>query len=98
MPESISMASMPHSAHRPAWHSLSDDTQLTLARQALHHAFEVIAGQAEGLAGEIDDGALADRGGAEALRLLVAVVRAAGGTLGSGTPTLLQHSAVMGRA
>ncbi len=92
------MAPTSHSAQRPTWSSLSDDTQLTLARQALHHAFEVIAGQAEGLAGEFDEGALADRGGAEALRLLVAVVRATGGTLASGTPVLLQDSAVMGRA
>ena len=92
------MAPTHQSAQRPTWNSLSDDTQLTLARQALHHAFEVIAGQAEGLAGEIDDGVLADRGGAEALRLLVAVVRAAGGTLSSGMPTLLQGAAVMGHA
>ncbi len=92
------MASTLQSDQRPTWNSLSDDTQLTVARQALHHAFEILAGQAEGLAGEIDDGALADRGGAEALRLLVAVVRATGGTLVSSTPMLLQHSAVMGRA
>jgi len=32
------------------------------------------------------------------LRLLVALVRATGGTLTSSTPVLLQHSAVMGRA
>lgn len=92
------MAPMSHSAQRPTWNSLSDDAQLTLARQALHHAIEVIAGQAEGLAGEFDEGSLADRGGAEALRLLVAVVRATGGILASGTPVLLQDLAVMGRA
>ena len=92
------MAPISHPAQHPTWNSLSDDTQLTLARQALHHAFEIIAGQAEDLAGEFDDGALADRGGAEALRLLVAVVRATDGTLASGRPALLPHSAVMGRA
>ena len=85
-------------AQNSTWTSLSDDAQLTLARQALHHAFEVIAGQAESLAGEFDEGALADRGGAEALRLLVAVVRATGVTLAFSTPELLQHSPVMGRA
>ena len=60
------------------WDSLSEDAQLALARQALHRAAETIAAQAECLAGEMEDGALADRGGAEALRLLVAVVRATG--------------------
>ena len=92
------MATMPQSAQRSTWTNLSDDAQLTLARQALQNAFEVIAGQAESLAGEFDEGALADRGGAEALRLLVALVRATGGTLASSTPDLLLHSAVMGRA
>ena len=60
------------------WDSLPDDVQLSLARQALHRAAETIASQAECLAGEMEDGTLADRGGAEALRLLVAVVRAGG--------------------
>ncbi len=92
------MASTLQSAQRSTWTSLSDDAQITLARQALQHAFEVIAGQAESLAGEFDEGTLADRGGAEALRLLVAVVRASGGTLASSTPELLRHSPVMGRA
>ena len=61
-----------------SWDSLSEDAQLALASQALHRAAETIAAQAECLAGEMEDGNLADRGGAEALRLLVAVVRATG--------------------
>jgi hypothetical protein len=59
------------------WHALSHDTQVTLARSALHRAAEVIAAQAELLAEEIDAGALSDPGGADALRMLVAVVRGA---------------------
>lgn len=59
------------------WDSLSDDAKLALASQALHHAAETLAFQAEFIAGEMDGGALPDRGGAEALRLLVAVMRAA---------------------
>lgn len=59
----------------PTWEALPDDLQLTLAREALRRAAETIAGQAEALAGEIEIGGLADRGGAEALRLLAAVVR-----------------------
>ncbi len=60
------------------WNILSDDTQLALSREALRHAAETIAGHAETLAGEFDLGALADRGGADALRLLAAVVRVTG--------------------
>jgi hypothetical protein len=59
------------------WHALSNETQLTLARAALHRAAETIAGQAEVLAEEIENGALSDLGGAYALRLLAAVVRGA---------------------
>jgi hypothetical protein len=57
------------------WHVLSNATQLTLARAALHRAAESIASQAELLAEEIETGALNDTGGADALRLLIAVVR-----------------------
>ena len=57
------------------WNFLSDDLQLVLSREALRRAGEIIAGQAETLAGEIDRGGLLDRGGAEALRLLAGVVR-----------------------
>lgn len=63
-------------ARARSWNSLSEDAQLALACQALHRAAESIVAQAECLAGEMEDGNLADRGGAEALRMLVAVVRA----------------------
>ena len=59
----------------PDWDGLPDDLQLVLAREAMRRAAETIAGQAEALAGEIEVGGLADRGGPEALRLLAAVVR-----------------------
>ena len=59
----------------PDWDGLPDDLQLVLAREAMRRAAETIAGQAEALAGEIEFGGLADRGGPEALRLLAAVVR-----------------------
>ena len=59
------------------WHLLSNETQLTLARAALHRAAQTIASQAEVLADEIDNGAMSDPGGADALRLLAAVVRGA---------------------
>ena len=61
------------------WHALSDDAQLLLSRQAMRRAAETIATQAELLAEEIEHGTLHDRGGAEALRLLAAVVRVGGG-------------------
>ncbi|MGC4106915.1 MAG: hypothetical protein QM753_11270 [Thermomicrobiales bacterium] len=69
------------------WDHLPDDTQLELARAALRRAVETFAGQAEILAGEIESGLLADRGGPEALRLLAAVVRVAGreGAIPAGT-------------
>jgi hypothetical protein len=57
------------------WNFLSDELQLVLSREALRRAGEIIAGQAEILAGEIELGFLSDRGGAEALRLLAGVVR-----------------------
>jgi predicted homoserine dehydrogenase-like protein len=59
------------------WHVLSNETQLTLARAALQRAAAAIAGQAELLADEIETGAMTDPGGADALRLLAAVVRGA---------------------
>jgi hypothetical protein len=59
------------------WDRLPDALQLRLADAAMRRAAYSIAGQAESLAGEIEDGALPDRGGAEALRLLAAVVRLA---------------------
>lgn len=57
------------------WNFLSDELQLVLSQEALRRAGEIIAGQAEMLAGEIEHGYLADRGGADALRLLAGVVR-----------------------
>jgi hypothetical protein len=57
------------------WNILSDDLQLILSREALRRAGEIIAGQAEMLAGEMEAGSLLDRGGADALRLLAGVVR-----------------------
>lgn len=60
------------------WNSLPESLQLHLAQQAFCQAAETIAGQAEVLAGEFDAGTLADRGGAEALRLMAAIVRALG--------------------
>ena len=60
------------------WSMLSDEVQLALSREALCHAAETFAGQAETLAREIDEGSLTDRGGADALRLLAVVIRMAG--------------------
>ena len=57
------------------WNILSDTLQLVLSREALRRAGEIIAGQAERLAGDMESGALTDRGGASALRLLAGVVR-----------------------
>jgi hypothetical protein len=59
------------------WHTLSNAAQLALARAALHRAAETIANQAEVLADEMENGALNDPGGPDALRLLAAVVRGA---------------------
>ena len=60
------------------WNLLSDDLQLTLSQAALCRAAETIAGQAEVLAREIEDGSLNDRGGPDALRLLARIVRLTG--------------------
>jgi hypothetical protein len=59
----------------PHWNNLPDELQLTLAQEAFNHAAASIASQAEVLADEIESGNLADRGGADALRLFAAVVR-----------------------
>ena len=58
------------------WNTLPDSVQAYLAQQAFAQAAQTIAHQAEALAGEFDAGALADRGGAEALRLMAAIIRA----------------------
>ena len=60
---------------RANWNNLSDDLQLALSREALRRAADILAGQAELLAAEMEGGALIDRGGADALRLFAAVVR-----------------------
>ena len=61
---------------RPAdWSLLNDDLQLALSREALRRAAETLADHAEILAREMEEGALLDRGGPDALRLFAAVVR-----------------------
>ncbi|HEY0421311.1 MAG TPA: hypothetical protein VGC80_17480 [Acetobacteraceae bacterium] len=60
------------------WNMLSDDLQLMVSREALRHAAESIARQAEVLAREMEQGTVSDRGGPDALRLLAAVVRVTG--------------------
>lgn len=60
------------------WNTLSDDLQLALSREALRRAAEIVAGQAETLADEMECGSLTDRGGPDALRLLAGIVRATG--------------------
>lgn len=57
------------------WSVLSDDLQLRLSAEALLRAAETVAEHAEVLANEIEAGAVADRGGPEALRLLAAIIR-----------------------
>jgi hypothetical protein len=57
------------------WDALSDHVQIALGREALRRAAATIASQAEILAEEIEDGALADRGGVDALRLFASLVR-----------------------
>ena len=57
------------------WNQLPEAVQIALSRAALHRAANTIATQAEVLAEEMECGGLADRGGADALRLFAAVVR-----------------------
>ncbi len=61
-----------------AWSRLPEVEQLALANAALLRALDVLVADAELLATEIDRGALTDRGGAEALRLLACIIRTAG--------------------
>ncbi len=56
------------------WNVLSDEMQLTLAREAFRQALATITDHAEALAGALETGIIADRGGPEALRLFVAVL------------------------
>lgn len=60
------------------WNTLPDSLQLVLAQEALRRAADIIAHHAEILAEEIDDGALPDRGGPDALRLLAGIARMSG--------------------
>ncbi len=60
------------------WNALPESLQLYLAQQAFRQAVETIAEQADVLAQEFADGVLADRGGAEALHLMAAIIRAIG--------------------
>ncbi|MBV8615252.1 MAG: hypothetical protein JOY66_16010 [Acetobacteraceae bacterium] len=60
---------------RADWDQLTDESQLRLSREALRQASAIIAQQAELLAEEIESGRLEDRGGADALRLLAAIVQ-----------------------
>jgi len=56
------------------WNLLSEDVQLALSREALRRASQTLACQAQQLAEEIEHGAIMDRGGSDALRLLATVV------------------------
>lgn len=60
------------------WNVLSDEAQLRLARGAMHRAAATMAQHAELLAEEMECGAIADLGGADALRLLAKMVRLSG--------------------
>jgi hypothetical protein len=71
------------------WNALPEEQQITIAAEALARAGEVLARQAEVLAGEIDLGHLADRGGAEALRLFAAVARST--SQGGGPPEVCRR-------
>jgi hypothetical protein len=57
------------------WSQMSDEMQLMLSREAMLRATDLVAGQAEALAKEIESGTLEDRGGPDALRLLASVLR-----------------------
>nr|WP_321985044.1 hypothetical protein [uncultured Lichenicoccus sp.] len=59
------------------WDSLDEPDQLALSRAALDRAITIVAGRAESLASEMELGAVADRGGAEALRLFAILTRVA---------------------
>ena len=70
------------------WNFLTDGAQLALSHAALLHAAGTIAGQAETLAEEMETGALDDRGGPDALRLLAAVIR----SLSTTSMTVVGHA------
>ena len=72
---------------------LSEASQAALSQEALRHAAMAIASQAESLAADMEQGALNDRGGADALRLLTAIIRLNGQEMAG-----LRDMAVAGRA
>ena len=57
------------------WKMLPDEVQLVLSREAMRRAADTLAEHAEMLAAEMEEGALRDRGGPDALRLFAALVR-----------------------
>lgn len=59
------------------WELITEETRLRLAREALRLATTTVAVEAAQLAAEMEAGRLADRGGPDALRLLVAMLQAA---------------------
>ncbi len=59
------------------WETLDETNQLALARAALDRAISIVAGRAEALAGEMENGIIADQGGADALRLFASLTRCA---------------------
>ena len=60
------------------WNGIPDALQILIAGSALQRAVETLAHQAELLAAEMEDGALSDFGGADALRLFAAIARIGG--------------------
>lgn len=57
------------------WELLTNDQQLGVADVALRFAMRTVAGHADTLAGEMENGCLLDRGGPDALRLLASALR-----------------------
>jgi len=65
------------SAHLPRseWHSISEELQLALARQAMRQAATIIADQADLFAVQFTTATLQDRGAADALALFATLLR-----------------------
>jgi hypothetical protein len=57
------------------WHSISEDLQLALAKQAMRQAATIIADQADLFAIQFITATLQDRGAADALKLFAALLR-----------------------
>ena len=61
---------------RPSeWHSISDELQVALAKQAMRHAAGIIADQADLFAVQFANATLQDRGAVEALKLFAVLLR-----------------------